>query len=735
MAGSFRAVPRSTLKPSVRLAFCAALLLAVSPLRAAQNAKPPVFSSQVSLVLLPVFVADSSGQAVRGLRPEDFTLYEDGKPVEVVSFRYVDTTSAEDLEQIREASAARRRFLLLFDKSFTEAGGLRRARAAAIEFVRTKLTPSDLAAVATFDANRGIRMVANFTEDRGLLAHAIATLGVPSISRITDPLGLAADLMATDVPLAGMRADSDTPGQLLAESMLVPIMRRMRAADLQSYHANVTMLVNSFRDLATALRRVEGRKQVLYFSSGFDARVLVGERGGLEQRENAQAIAEGRLWDVDPQAQYGSTRIRDLLDEATRNLSAADAVVHSIDVAGLGFDHSLTELEVRPTHETDAGGRESLGYLAAQTGGRFFKDANDLGPVLQEMLDMTSRYYVLGFQPAAEKGPGAFHKVKVKVARKSVRLSHRAGYHERVPAAERGPLQRQFEAAQLVVTGAGSNDLPFSVLCLPFPSPGERQTLGLIMQVPKSSLPRADRTPIELEIYVYAVAEDGTVHDHLAQLARIDPGQADPQGRARGVSVFGTLSVPTGKYTLRLMAQDPQRGTAGVQFMDITVPRYDAQAGFLLPPVVMDEADAWLAMEMTRSGGARPEWPFVIEGTPFVPRTSFEVRSGTTEKLALFAYEPDRPADPAAGLEIQSSLTGPDGVSLPAGPIRILKLSRAPDGRRTYLLGYTPESVPPGDYTLRIGIGEAGTRLESYSLLRVRAAEAAEGDGDRAPAR
>jgi len=70
----------------------------------------------------------------------------------------------------------------------------------------------------------------------------------------------------------------------------------------------------------------------------------------------------------------------------------------------------------------------------------------------------------------------------------------------------------------------------------------------------------------------------------------------------------------------------------------------------------------------------------------------------------------------------------------PAGPIRILKLSRAPDGRRTYLLGYTPESVPPGDYTLRIGIGEAGTRLESYSLLRVRAAEAAEADGDRAPA-
>ena len=41
------------------------------------------------------------------------------------------------------------------------------------------------------------------------------------------------------------------------------------------------------------------------------------------------------------------------------------------------------------------------------------------------------------------------------------------------------------------------------------------------------------------------------------------------------------------------------------------------------------------------------------------------------------------------------------------------------NGRRTYLLGYTPEVSKPGDYTLRVGLGEAGSRLESYSLLKL----------------
>ena len=681
---------------------------------------PPVFGTEVTLVLLPVFVADGKGRAMRGLSAEDFELYEDGKRAEVVSFRYVDTTSDEDQETIRQASAARRRFLLLFDKSFTELGGLNRAQRAAAVFVRTALAPSDLAAVATFDVDKGLRIVANFTEDRALLSHAVATLGATNLTRISDPLGLAADLSATDLTLTGVQESSQVITDANLTGVLAVLARRMRAAEEEQYRRHIQTLIGSLEELAKGLRNVDGRKQIVYFSAGFDSRLLIGQTGS-EQRSAAESIAEGRLWEVDGTTRYGDSRLRDLLSTMTRSISNADAVIHSVDVTGLGTDRSLSRTTVTVDPQRDVGGREGLNFLAAETGGRFFKDATDLGPVLGEMLEMTSRYYVLGFQPVASKGTGAFHKIKVKVARKGVKLSHRTGYYEKTPGPLRTTLQRQFEAAQLVMTGAGANELPFASLCLPFPVAGARQTLGLVIQVPKESLQWTAGRTTSLEVYGYAVAEDGTVHDHLAQLARVDPAQADPEGAARGVSFYGTLAVAPGKYTVRLMLQERESGKSGVQFIDVTVPPYDPRMGVLLPPVLMEDPGRWVGLAMSRHDRAgSPAFPFQLGDKTFLPRASLETQPGASEKLVLLAYEPSLPGDPTAPLQIRSSLRDREGRLVPAGFLRIEKVHRGEPGRRTYVLGYVPDPLAAGDYTLRIGIGEGGSQLEAYSLLRVR---------------
>jgi hypothetical protein len=357
--------------------------------------------------------------------------------------------------------------------------------------------------------------------------------------------------------------------------------------------------------------------------------------------------------------------------------------------------------------------------FASETGGRFFRNANELAPLLDEMEQMTSRYYVLGFQPVREKGPGAYHKVKVEVARRGVNVSHRPGYYEKMPMAAQTVLQRQFEAAQLVMTGAGQNDLKFSALCLPVRGPGEKQTLGVVVQIPKETLSWSAGTPLALEAYGYGVGEDGTVHDHFAQLARVDPAQADPRGTIRGLSFFGTLEVPPGKYTIRLMVQERQAGLAGVQFLEVTVPPYDARRGFLLPPMVMDDADRWLALEMTRKRGGGAS-PFEVDGERFIPRADSEFHPGKAQQMVLIAYEPDLRADPAKDVQIRSSLTDGEGRQVPAGFLRVQKVHHDGQGRHTYVLGYTPEVAEAGDYTLRIGLGDGASRLEAYSLIRLR---------------
>jgi VWFA-related protein len=686
-----------------------------------QPAAPPVFSSEVSLVLLPVFVIDREGRAVRGLTADDFEIQEDGRRVAPAAFRYVDTTASEDQADLRQASAARRRFLLVFDKSFTDIGGLSRAQRAAAQFVRRRLAPSDLAAVATFDVQQGFRLLANFTEDRALLVHAVRTLGVPSFARVTDPLALAADLQLTDVSTTS-RAEFDetqTAGGVL-NSVLAVLARRLRAAEDELYKDQVLGLVAGFEELAKALRSVDGRKQVLYFSAGFDSRLLTGEQGS-DQRNSAQAVAEGRLWEVDGTARFGDNRLRERMREMTRGLARSDAVLHAIDVTGLGTDRSLTQIGVTQDARRENPGREALSFLAAETGGRFFQNANDLEPALAEMLEMTSRYYVLGFQPEQVKGPGAFHRVRVKVKRKAVKVSHRVGYYERAPAPQRALLQRQFEAAQLLMTGA-ADELAFSSLCLPFPVPEGPQRLGVVVQVPRRSLAWAPGQPLSLEVYAYLVDGEGIAHDHLGKLARWDPAAADPHDKAHGVSFQGSLRAAPGQYTLRLLVRDPDTGSAGVQLMDVTVPPYDANAGFLLPPVVVDEAGRWLSVDMSGAGGAREPlaFPFRIGERPFLPRASFEMRGGEPQRLLLFAYEPARAGDPAADLQISSTLTDRGGRSLRPGVLKIDSVRRDEPGRRTYLLGYTPERLAEGDYTLRIGVGEADSQVESYSLIRIR---------------
>jgi VWFA-related protein len=684
----------------------------------------PVFDADVSLVLLPVFVIDKDGKAVRGLTAADFEVQQDGRKAEVVSFRYVDTTDAEEQDELKVASAARRRFLLLFDKSFTDLPGLDRARRAAGDFVRRRLTASDLAAVATFDVQNGVRVVANFTDDRALLVHAIATLGVPSLARISDPLGLAMDVGLTDLQATGAGEETQTAApQALVDSVARVMVVRMRAADEQVYQHNVNTLLDGLDTLARALRGVDGRKQVLYFSAGFDARVLVGQ-WGADQKAAGEAVAAGRLWEVDSLARFGDSRVREALANTTRSLAAADTVVHSIDVTGLGNDHSLTQTAVSQDLTRDTTNRESLGFFAHETGGRLFDNANNLGPALGEMLEMTSRYYVLGIQPDRESQPGSFHKLKVKVARKGVKLSHRPGYFEKsAPGAERSTLQRQFDLAELVVTGGdGRNDLPFTSLCLPFPSPGEKQTLGLVVQVPRASLPWSSSEAVGVEVYGYAVADDGTVHDHLAQSLQLDPARADPQGRAQGLSLYGTFEVPPGRYTIRLLVREAASGRSSLRMLDVTVPPYDGRAVFALPPLVLDEDERWLKLELgqARKPGQDATAPFQLDARPFVPRTSFEVRPGSKERLVLMVFDPEQAGDPAADVEIRSSLTASDGRAVQPGRLKIERVLSAGDGRRTFVFSYLPEDVAAGDYTLKIGLGESGGFAQSYALLRFR---------------
>jgi hypothetical protein len=168
------------------------------------------------------------------------------------------------------------------------------------------------------------------------------------------------------------------------------------------------------------------------------------------------------------------------------------------------------------------------------------------------------------------------------------------------------------------------------------------------------------------------------------------------------------------------MVRQGETGKSAVRFLDVTVPPYDPRTAFALPPLVLDPASRWLSLDVGKSAPGRADHPFRVEAEPFVPRTSFEVRPGAAERLALIVWDPGAPGDPAADVQIQSSLTSRDGRAVPPGRLKIEAVHREAGGRRTFVFLYTPDGVAAGDYTLRIGIGEGGRVAEAYTLLRFR---------------
>ena len=722
----------TSLERSKRRACCSifALLATLAAPHAFAQKKPTakaplVFGSDIALVQVPVFVSGRDGGAATGLTETDFIVEEDGRKVDIVSFRRVDTTAIDDQDDIRRTSAARRRFLLLFDKSFTDASGLVRARKAAKDFVLNGLAASDLAAVATYDFLHGIRLVANFTEDRRVLEHAIHTLGTPSLSKVSDPLAIAADFQATDLmsERSATDASNETP-QALVTGLLAVLVRQMQAAEEQSYRDRARVLVEGFRELGHSLQRIPGRKQILYFSTGFNSTLLTGQ-DVAEQRRMSEALVAGRIWEVDGQQRYGDASFRSLMDEALLSLTRSDSVIHSIDLSGIGRAENYAQLpsDVQPMR--DASGRESLALIAEQTGGRFFKDANDLGPVLREMGDLTSRYYVLGVQPQDGGSNGEFRKLKVRVKPRGLRVSHRPGFFERSSSERPAPtLRRQFEAAELLTsvdeTVKEREAAPFGVLIIPVPADSAKQSLGIVVQVPREKLVNSGT----LELFGYATAKDGSVLDHFAHFLRLDQASGAGEGSARGISFAGRFDVPPGEYSLRFLVQHGSR-PVGSRFFEVTVPERAPAQGFLLPPLFADRPEAWVRVALkSREGG---ELPFPL-GTPdaaFLPRTEISLTPGRRERIVLFAYDPKANQDPATDLDIRTVLSDAAGRRFTPGQVGVERVRHDGKGQRSYVLSLVPGELPPGDYTLRVHIGEAGSVLESYCRLTVLAKETA----------
>ncbi len=679
---------------------------------------PPVFGAGLEVMSLPVFVTDKSGKAVPGLTAEDFEVQDEGRPAKVVGFHEID--AAQPLPQVgltfRGAAAARRQFLLLFDLSFTSPSGLVRSRTAAADFVRKQLGPSDLASVATFSVRSGVKVLIGFTSDRAQVERAIEGLGVGDVDRKADPLGLTyTGVSPTSAP--GAAADvspRDRSGLIQDEARENQVLfARSEAGD---YRRKIAILTKGLDQLARMLDVIQGRKQVIYLSAGFEQTALTGETGD-QAKASSEAVIAGRTWEVQSDARFGDSSVRNQMDEMLRSFAGSDVVVHTVDVTGLAArgDASQAGRDAAP-----GAGRESLNQIAQGTGGQFVKDANNLGQAFGEILAATQHYYVLAVEPGAPKGPGRFHKLKVRVRGSGRDASARAGYFEVDPATAKRAAGIQ--SAEAIVKGISGGEIGVSAVAVPYRSADGKITLPVAVEVDGPSLlARGAGGTLALQIYGYALDADGRVEDIVALAPTLDLAKVGAKLKDSGLQVHTAFTLAPGPHSLRFLVADGEKGRRGFRSLDVIVPGFEAGTMLVAPALFMDDPARWLVVQSPSRGTPTLDLPFRVETDLFAPRVQPRLANGRTDSVCVLAY--DGGAKYAAGTQfaISAQLLNGDGTAVRIGKLALAKSVAEADGFRRFVLNVTPSDVPPGDYSFKVKVKDpaSGNTVESVEPIHV----------------
>ena len=577
-------------------------LLLIAPASFAQTRE----TINVQVIEVPVTVVGSDGSPVRGLTAKNFEVYDGKEKRTITGFDTIDFASKESVNALSPVNpVARRNFLVLFDKTFSTPKGLERAQKAAREFVAKGLQPRDFAAVGTIDAEKGFNLLTAFTTDRSLLAAAINSPG--GGIKIDDPLRLAGSAMGQEDLNAAMMGDPKRGESPLPEKNAIS-----RRQDDNYVRSRIDRMLNALGQLAETLRAVRGRKQIVFLSEGFEARLVIGrdaQDSNADAQENVR-ISRGDIGSVDTESRYGATSTLTVLDQMSKYFRGSDVVLNALDIQGLRVQNDETGMRINSSN--------ALNVLTRPTGGMVFKQSNDLTADFERMLRAQEVVYVLAFQ-APSAGTGKFHDLKVKLVDvpDKAQVFARAGYYD---GGTQNAAERALTNAEVVMNDIAQSDVPMTAWAASYPTSTDLAAVPVILEINGPALLKAAKgSSTFAQIYLYAFDQDGLVRDRLYQKVALDVGKVGDKLKNGGLKYYGTLVLPPGTYAVKSLVRAADTDLRGFARVDLVVPKSQQLA--LDQPVFIEEGKASWVMVKGTSHDSTNAYPFSLGNDTFVPTT------------------------------------------------------------------------------------------------------------------
>jgi VWFA-related protein len=715
--------------PSIKILGILLALCALSTF-AAPAAQRFSESTSVVVVEVPVQVV-RDGKPVRGLTAADFEIYEGRQKQEITGFEVLDlatvATGAGKAEPARRLPmSARRRFVLLFDLGYSKPTSLLKAREAAKRLLDGSFHPTDLIAVAAYLPSQGPQLLLGFTTNRQQIRDAVDRLSPAQNHFASDPLLLAESLEGGDgaapTPQNQVAASADTEattgftGREATVSSRAAFERSERERQ-RSTLAAFTRAVGAFAD---AMAAVDGRKNVILLSEGFDSALALGTTDEAENLEMSTNSIRGDVWNIDNDQRFGNTKASGDLEKMLESLRRADCVIQAVDIGGVRA--SADDLRA-----ARSAGADGLFLMANSTGGELYQNFNDLGVAMEKMLDRTSVTYVLSFQPDV-KQDGQYHKLRVELKNsQGGRVVYRPGYFAPKPFNQRTGLEKALQTAGQIVAGQEGGPVGLSMLAAPFKVPGEKAYVPVVIEIDGPSLlAGTEGTALPAEIYVYAMDEQGAVQDFFTQTASLDLAKVGDGLRQGGIKFFGDLDLKPGTYSVRVLVRNARTGATGMRVASLEVPAFSQSAPVLLPPLFPEGAAShWLMLREAKVRQGQVPYPFMSGSQPYIPASRPALRPGESSTLSLVGYRLGE-----GELQAQAVVMTAEGKEAGEGTIEIVNREKAEAGGPDRLAAtFRPPQLQPGEYLLLVTLTNAQGAAETSVAPFVVRSPASKGAG------
>ena len=672
-----------------------------------QQREPPVFGVGVTLVAVPVFVTDKSGKGVAGLTVEDFEVEDGGKKVPIVAFQAIDVGARVNAASQRAAvaelplavqAAATRQFMLLIDSSFSGRGHSF-AKKAAASYVRESLAPGDLVAVATISRAGLLKVLTNFTRDHAYVADVIAgisTGGMPG----SDPLGFSSSgppgvlgPMVSDPQGIGSGISAKGGAGNAVDAELEALDAAMAQADRLILQRKAYAYLEDLETLVRSLASIRGRKQIVLFSGGF---------------------AEGLWLSTDGDGDF----LKDKLLEMSRDAGRADVVIHSVDVNGIteaigltaqGSSNEIGRAYAQPKAPPirESPGRGTLISLSLSTGGQAIRPGNDFKRMFGEVDRISRHSYVIAFEASdADGNNDRPRKLKVKVRRPGLSVSHRPEYSLAVPRAA-SPSDVQGQAREAIAKGLSGGPLRLRLTTLPYRDAAGKQSVNAVLQIGGTALAEAAQgKEVSVQVYGYAMAS-GRVLDGIALNTSIDLSKVGGAVRDSGLNIVTAFPASTGDVDLRFFVRAGTSDVTGSIQRNVAVPAFSADERVLSTPMFLMPNTGQVVFPFQPQSRAAIKIPFYVGDEHFVPDAGVILRQGQPRDACVFVWRDRRGS--AAPFTVTAELVRSGQAPLPIRIDGAPRIVPDADGFDRYVLSIVPAAGVTGEYTLRLTFVDAGT--------------------------